>query len=338
MSRLLLLVPDASAVDSSRLVSGRFNSISVQSWSLGAEGNGTLPNLGEQSDSSDAEARFDAIARTSESDSGQLTHLLAHIPTNPDSPCVLMPGLAIPGDLWQKFPRDLQPLLCRPAQGDMVFCSISDESCSFLVSRPGDSDFLRASVEFRLQQNATVVPVRGAVVMERLADPGPGRSLLPASIVRAAIGRVIPSLRRNSVDSKCLEAGLLLLWDHLDESHSVSQALEGKGSPRTADYWHGIMHRREPDPGNAAWWARRFAGHPALDVLGTYLQKWLQELAVEPDILECGSGLLNGSTFDSMAMIELSTAARRSPGSVNDRTCRIVQYLEILNLLAWSCG
>jgi hypothetical protein len=338
MSRLMLLVPDASAVDPSTLISGRFSFIDVQSWTLGAGENMRRPKCDERSDSGHAEAGIDAIAWTCESHSEQLTRLLTHAPADPALPCILMPGLAMPDDLRHRLPGALQSLLCRPAQGDLVYCSTSDDPCLLRVSGSSVRDFLRAGAEFCLQQNATIVPVPGAVVVERLPESGPGRPLLPASVLRAAIGRVVPSLRRNALDAKCLEAGLWLLWDHLDESHTVSQSLEGKGSPRTADYWHGIMHRREPDPGNAAWWARRFAGHPALDVLGASLQKWLQELAVEPDIRECSRRLLSRSTFNSMAMIELSTAARQHVGSIDDRTCRIVQYLEILNLLAWSCA
>ena len=52
-------------------------------------------------------------------------------------------------------------------------------------------------------------------------------------------------------------AGLYLLYDELDESHTISQALE---TP-TGSYWHGIMHRREPDYGNAKYWFRRVGDH-----------------------------------------------------------------------------
>ena len=55
----------------------------------------------------------------------------------------------------------------------------------------------------------------------------------------------------------CL-AGVLLFRDQFDQSHGVSQALD---TPE-GSYWHGILHRREPDPTNAKYWMRRVGWHP----------------------------------------------------------------------------
>jgi hypothetical protein len=63
------------------------------------------------------------------------------------------------------------------------------------------------------------------------------------------------------VDSQaaaCCRAGLWLGYDFLEESHSISQAIETS----SGSYWHGIMHRREPDPDNAKYWFRRVRQHP----------------------------------------------------------------------------
>src|SRR5207244_5176001 len=59
----------------------------------------------------------------------------------------------------------------------------------------------------------------------------------------------------------CAEACLAALWlyhDFLDESHNVSQSI----TTVDGSYWHGIMHRREPDASNAAYWFRRVGKHP----------------------------------------------------------------------------
>jgi hypothetical protein len=55
----------------------------------------------------------------------------------------------------------------------------------------------------------------------------------------------------------CL-AGLWLRFDFLDESHSISQEIKAA----TGSFWHGIMHRREPDYDNAKYWFHRVPEHP----------------------------------------------------------------------------
>lgn len=56
----------------------------------------------------------------------------------------------------------------------------------------------------------------------------------------------------------CCVSGLWLLHDFLDESHRISQKIE----TRDGSYWHGIMHRREPDYWNSKYWFRRVGSHP----------------------------------------------------------------------------
>ena len=153
------------------------------------------------------------------------------------------------------------------------------------------------------------------------------------------IHSAVDALKLGTMSSRCVEAGLLLLNDYLDESHEISQTMEGKGNPRTGDYWHGIMHRREPDAGNASYWFRRVGSHPALDHLGSQLIAWMRDLKASSEMLQLAeSRLLKSKSLDPFALIELSSAALRNPGSVADQTLRMVQYLEILNLLVWSCG
>ncbi len=48
-------------------------------------------------------------------------------------------------------------------------------------------------------------------------------------------------------------AGLLLLFGCWEQAHQVSQEDDSK----EGSYWHGIVHRLEPDNSNAAYWFNR---------------------------------------------------------------------------------
>ena len=74
-------------------------------------------------------------------------------------------------------------------------------------------------------------------------------------------------------------AGLHLFYDDLDGSHSLSQTVEGRGKNHNGDYWHAIMHRREPDYDNAKYWFRRVGAHPVMTELPAVLERIRKELA-----------------------------------------------------------
>jgi hypothetical protein len=55
-------------------------------------------------------------------------------------------------------------------------------------------------------------------------------------------------------------AGLWLLNDWLERSHTISQSIESS----TGSFWHAIMHRREGDFNNAKYWYGKCRNHPSM--------------------------------------------------------------------------
>ena len=63
--------------------------------------------------------------------------------------------------------------------------------------------------------------------------------------------------------AKACLAGLWLYHDFLEESHTLSQDID---TP-TGSYWHGLLHRREPDFANSKYWFHRVGNHPVFATL-----------------------------------------------------------------------
>lgn len=141
----------------------------------------------------------------------------------------------------------------------------------------------------------------------------------------------------NNVSVTAFKAGLLATHDFFDESHTEAQSIEGMGSQHNGDYWHAILHRREPDYGNAKYWFRHVGRHPVYRDLAPIAQMRFER--TEPGLLKSlepwRKRLLAQSGWDPMAFVDLCEAAAR------DHTlkgwCEQIQYDEMCLLLA-ACG
>jgi hypothetical protein len=134
------------------------------------------------------------------------------------------------------------------------------------------------------------------------------------------------TVRDQSMAEACLSA-LWLYHNYLDESHTLSQSITSD----TGSYWHGIMHRREPDPPNAKYWFRRVGPHPVFDQLAPLVAA----LAVSAEADQSTAFLASQTQWDPYAFIDLCDDAMHGRSSLAE-LCRQIQLLEWQLLFHYS--
>lgn len=155
---------------------------------------------------------------------------------------------------------------------------------------------------------------------DRLFDLGPGspNEAIKPKLDRLQAAHLFDQHVRNRDFANACMAGLWLYHDFLDQSHTISQAIYNS----TGSYWHGIMHRREPDYGNSKYWFRRVGDHPIF-----------AELCREAASLCSGSRapsaarLASLDHWDPFAFVDLCQSAN-GRGDEAELLCRQIQLRE----------
>lgn len=155
---------------------------------------------------------------------------------------------------------------------------------------------------FHFDPTAYGPSVAALLAAPRLMPLGPGS---PVATVR-------PQLAALDLPPAC-RAGMWLYFDFLDESHKISQ--DDEADP-DRNFWHAVMHRREPDPGNSKYWWRRVGAHPVL-----------QQLVEQAPSL----GYTYTNPFDFVDFCERV----RDSGTPDEETAKRVQLLEFQLLFDW---
>jgi hypothetical protein len=163
----------------------------------------------------------------------------------------------------------------------------------------------------------TSLPLAKLWAIERLPELGPGS---PNESARPALAALTPEtafpvVKDREATQACI-SGLWLYHDFLDQSHTISQDLPSW----IGSYWHGILHRREPDASNAKYWFRRVEPNAVYE-----------SLAAEAP----GLGIaLKGGKWDPFAFVD-QCERERGRGSEEEMTCRRVQLREMQLLFDW---
>ena len=128
-----------------------------------------------------------------------------------------------------------------------------------------------------------------------------------------------PHQIQDSHAAQCCLSALCLAYDYLAESHTISQEIpSAEGS-----YWHGIMHRREPDYGNAKYWFRRVGGHPIFPQLAVRAA----QLAATAPLDAPAKFLAEGGNWNPDQFIDLCEAIARGRSSA-EQLARQVAHAE----------
>ena len=147
-----------------------------------------------------------------------------------------------------------------------------------------------------------------------LGEGQPDRTMKGQLTAMAVPGAFEPQRVNDRAMARACLSGVWLLYDYLDDSHTISQSISGT----TGSFWHGIMHRREGDFSNAKYWFRNVGFHPVYESLAPAAEK----LAAAYD----AQGVLPPGNWDAMAFVDACQQAVRRGAQVD--FCQAVQQAE----------
>ncbi len=154
---------------------------------------------------------------------------------------------------------------------------------------------------------------------QRLMPLAEGRCCSPAALRKlqsTTAADLFPAARA----PEAALSGLYLYFSCFDQSHEISQSIDtAEGS-----FWHGILHRQEPDANNARYWFRRVPSHPIFaglaDAASDIGARYPEDAA--------SNSPWSGGHWDPVRFIELCDRARREQGLPLEKMALEIQRAE----------
>ncbi|GIX03715.1 MAG: hypothetical protein KatS3mg113_0721 [Planctomycetaceae bacterium] len=139
--------------------------------------------------------------------------------------------------------------------------------------------------------------------------------------------------RWNAVEIQAVESGLRLLQGDYHGCHQAAQNIEGCGRHH-GDYWHAILHRCEPDYGNARYWFRQVGEqHPVFSQLAEHVLH-ASDIINTPCWQRWHDRLIRAGRWQPFAFLQAVEAAVHTGDESLCDTIREIQYREMLLLFA----
>jgi hypothetical protein len=156
--------------------------------------------------------------------------------------------------------------------------------------------------------------------------PGPRAGVLSVADIDQELEALWEKSSLSPKAQELVRATIYLWHDHLDASHSIAQGIETPDGSLV----HGIMHRREPDYGNARYWFHRVGEHVCFPTLAE------RAASITSSVSPLQKELLHSGKWDAFAFIDECEHAAKNPSHAN--LLREVQAAESRLLLEHFLG
>ena len=148
--------------------------------------------------------------------------------------------------------------------------------------------------------------------------------------LQRTLNDILPTSKISKERQQLIRALILLWHDHLEPAHVIAQAIDNADGA----FVHGIMHRREPDYGNAKYWFRRVCNHPAFAAMANRVTGLLDTKGQSALLRR----LAPNGEWDSFAFIDLcEDAANKETRDTTVSLLREIQRIETEALLETLC-